>query len=202
MCGIAGFWSNREVEKDTLKKMTDALIHRGPDGEGQWISEDRLVGMGHRRLSIIDLSENAAQPMHYGEDLVITFNGEIYNYLELRETLELQGFRFKTSSDTEVLLAAYQCWGTNCLTKFDGMFAFAIYDIQKKWLIFARDRFGEKPFYYAFYDVGVYFASEMKALWAIGIPKTMNGSMVYNFLAEDLVENPNNQTETFYQNIF
>jgi asparagine synthase (glutamine-hydrolysing) len=203
VCGIAGIWSNNSaIECKLLRQMTDSLVHRGPDGEGQWVSDDGSVGLGHRRLSIIDLSENGAQPMHYGEDLVITFNGEIYNYLELKNELEQKGFIFKTESDTEVLLAAYKLWGEKCLQHLDGMFAFAVYDKAKKELFCARDRFGEKPFYYTFYCGNFYFASEMKAFWAVGVPKIIKNSMVYNFLANDMVENPNNQSETFYENVF
>lgn len=204
MCGIAGIYKSVGgfVELGEIRPMTNALIHRGPDGEGQWVSEDGKVGLGHRRLSIIDLSENGAQPMHYENNLVITYNGEIYNYLELKKSLIDKGFVFKTDSDTEVLLAAYSFWGTSCLSHLDGMFSFAIYDKVSKELFCARDRFGEKPFYYANYLGCFYFASEMKALWAAGVPKSMKNTMIYQFLANDLVENPNNQTETFYENIY
>lgn len=202
MCGIVGIWSsNADIDSSQLLQMTNALLHRGPDGEGHWISENRSVGLGHRRLSIIDLSANGAQPMH-SADAVISFNGEIYNYIELKAELEQKGFVFHTQSDTEVLMAAYTFWDIDCLSHLDGMFAFALYDKTKKELFCARDRFGEKPFYYTMHQGNLYFASEMKALWAVGVPRIIKNSMVYNFLANDLVENPNNQTETFYENIY
>ncbi|MFN5910890.1 MAG: asparagine synthetase B family protein, partial [Bacteroidota bacterium] len=165
MCGIAGIWTThkRGSIQHELTAMTNALAHRGPDGEGSWYSEEGKLALGHRRLAIIDLSENGAQPMQYQEKYVITFNGEIYNYLELRIELSSKGYAFNTSSDTEVLLAAYDHWGINCLTQFDGMFAFALYDIVKDELFCARDRFGEKPFYYSFHEGSFYFSSEMKA---------------------------------------
>jgi asparagine synthase (glutamine-hydrolysing) len=182
--------------------MTDALIHRGPDGEGAWLSNNGVVALGHRRLSIIDLSEGGAQPMHYLNRYTITFNGEIYNYIELKKQLQSKGYAFKSDSDTEVILAAYQEWGVKCLNEFDGMFAFALYDSEKNELFCARDRFGEKPFYYTFHKGSFYFASEMKALWQIGVPKNPNFNMLYNYLALDLVENPNDQRDTFYENIY
>lgn len=204
MCGIAGIWSNHRhgnIDED-LKKMTSAIIHRGPDGSGHWISKDGNVALGHRRLAVIDLSNAGAQPMHFMDRYIITFNGEIYNYLELKLKLSHKGHVFKSDSDTEVILAAYSEFGVACLSEFDGMFAFAIYDKVKHELFCARDRFGEKPFYYTFFEGNFIFASEMKALWNIGVSKDMNDTMIYQFLANDLVENPNNQTETFYKNIF
>ena len=129
--------------------MGDSLAHRGPDGQATWVSEDGMAGLCHRRLIIIDTSAAAAQPMHYGGRYTIIHNGEIYNYIELREQLAKQGYRFKTSSDTEVILAAYAHYGEKCVEHFDGMFAFAIWDANEKTLFCARDRFGEKPFYYS-----------------------------------------------------
>ncbi len=204
MCGIAGIWFNQRHEHPLreVQSMTDAIIHRGPDAHGSWVSEHGKVALGHRRLSIIDLSQGGAQPMHFLEKYTITFNGEIYNYIELKDQLRAHGYVFKSDSDTEVILAAYNQWGVNCISHFDGMFAFALYDKEKDQLFFARDRFGEKPFYYAFHNGGLYFASEMKALWAVGVPKTPNMRMVYTYLANDLVENPNDQRETFYEGIF
>ena len=149
MCGITGVWYSKQSEniRENLKLMTDAIVHRGPDAEGHWIDKNQRVGLGHRRLSIIDLSVNGHQPMFLEDRYVITFNGEIYNYIELREELIQKEYTFKTSSDTEVLIVAYHEWGEKCLTKLDGMFAFAIYDQSKDQLFCARDRFGEKPFY-------------------------------------------------------
>ena len=204
MCGIAGFWSNTIIDDKSslIKSMTDSIAHRGPDGEGQWLSQDQNITLGHRRLSIIDLSDNGSQPMHFMDRYSITFNGEIYNYIEIRESLLHKGYVFRTESDTEVILAAYHEWNEKCLFKFDGMFAFAIYDNEAKELFCARDRFGEKPFYYSFYNGCFVFASEMKAIWAFGVPKEPNSKMLYSYLAEDLVENPLDQRETFFTNIY
>jgi asparagine synthase (glutamine-hydrolysing) len=149
MCGIAGIVERYgvTVEKTIISAMTDVVAHRGPDGSG--IFMEKNMAMGHRRLSIIDLSENAAQPMHYGDKYVIVFNGEIYNYIELREELKSFGYIFKTASDTEVILAAYDKWKAACVNRFNGMWAFCIYDRAKERLFCSRDRFGVKPFYYS-----------------------------------------------------
>lgn len=185
-----------------LRRMTDQLVHRGPDGEGHWINRGRFVGFGHRRLAIIDLSESASQPMHYLGRYTITYNGEIYNYLELREELSGEGHSFATQSDTEVILAAYAAYGRECLRKFDGMFAFAIWDEVKRELFCARDRFGEKPFYYHYVAGRRFaFASEMKALFAAGVDRRHNPRMLFNYLAYDVVQDPFNPTETFYEGI-
>jgi asparagine synthase (glutamine-hydrolysing) len=204
MCGIAGIVSiySDQVHTQRLKGMTDILSHRGPDGEGQWISDDGLVGLGHRRLSIIDLSASGSQPMHFRNRYTITFNGEIYNYIELRELCLGQGYEFLTKTDTEVLMALYDWKGVDMLNHLDGMFAFAIYDSRNKQLFAARDRFGEKPFYYAV-DQGsnFIFASEMKALWASGVKRDVNNKMLYNYLQFGYITNPNNTAETFFNNI-
>ncbi len=165
MCGIAGILNLSlsplpELERD-LKIMINLLQHRGPDGQGIWGHERRHVGFGHVRLSIIDL-ETGAQPMRSKAGLVITYNGEIYNYLELRE--ELGQDTFCTTSDTEVILRSYEKWGEDCVEHLRGMFAFAIWDEKAKKLFCARDRFGIKPFYYTSTPYGFYFASEIKAL--------------------------------------
>src|SRR5688572_2386052 len=199
MCGIAGIIDRRRNEdlEAKLKKMTDAIAHRGPDGEGFWINEDRTVGLGHRRLSIIDLSNAGDQPMHYLERYTIIFNGEIYNYIELTENLVKEKYIFTSQSDTEVLLAMYDRYKEHCLEHLDGMFSFVIYDRKENILFCARDRFGEKPFYY-YYEEGkrFYFASEMKSLWAIGIPKDVNGSMLFNYLSYAHLQNPADAAET------
>ena len=170
MCGIvAVLATNCELNDATLVAMRDRLTHRGPDGAGRWIgaSSAGSVGLAHRRLSIIDLSEDAAQPMFTEDDTIaITFNGEIYNYLELRHQLTEEGVQFRTKSDTEVLLKAYVRWGRDCLDKLNGMFAFAIYDSRDETLFVARDRFGEKPLYYTrLSSGGLALASEVKALY-------------------------------------
>src|SRR5260221_529066 len=134
MCGITGILSPNPVNitDQRLKSMTGAIAHRGPDGENTWISESGLVGLGHRRLSIIDLSPAGAQPMHYLHRYTIVHNGEIYNYRELRDLLQSKGYTFSSRTDTEVILAAYDHFGTGCLQYFDGMFAFAIWDEKEK----------------------------------------------------------------------
>ncbi len=202
MCGISGIVSfSKVIEPLVLQKMNAALSHRGPDGSAEWYNPEMNIGFGHSRLSILDLSQNGSQPMHLANRYTITFNGEIYNYIEIREELKSKGHPFYTDSDTEVILVAYHVWGKKCLEKFDGMFAFALYDREKKTFFCARDRFGEKPFYYASFQGNMYFGSEMKALWAAGVPKEINQKMTYRFFAHNLVENPRDQSETFYSNI-
>lgn len=166
MCGIFGFVSavgrGREESLVALDAGMERIRHRGPDGSGKWVSRDGRVGLGHVRLAIIDV-ESGAQPMtsHNGRYTII-FNGEVYNYIELRAELGGEGFR--THSDTEVVLRAYQRWGEGCLSRLRGMFAIAIWDSQEQHLFLARDRFGIKPLYWAHTSDGLYFASEMKAL--------------------------------------
>ena len=205
MCGIAGIVQfNEPISIAALKKMTDSLVHRGPDGEGHWLNNKAKVGLGHRRLSIIDLSENTKQPMHYANNrYTLTFNGEIYNYIELKEELKKKGYSFISESDTEVLLALYDCKKEKCLQDLDGMFAFAIWDEKEQTLFCARDRFGEKPFYYHYLPGKFFaFASEMKALFSLGIPKSVNNEMLYNFIHSAYhVTNPANRPQTFYTGI-
>lgn len=202
MCGIAGiYYKNRKADIATLKKMGDVLAHRGPDNEAVWICESGQVGFSHRRLSIIDLSENGNQPMHYQERYTIVYNGEIYNYIELREELVKHGYRFNTQTDTEVLLAAYAKFGVDCLGKLDGMFAFAIWDNLAKELFLARDRFGEKPLYYSFIDGGFCFASEIKALFAIGASKETSPDRVYKYLESNVLIDQDDIESTFYKQV-
>ena len=165
MCGIAGIVDLNSVEKDLLIQMRDSMVHRGPDDSGIWINADRTVGLAHRRLSIIDLTEAGRQPMSDSQGRVwITYNGEIYNFKEIRRELEAKGYSFRSRTDTEVIITAYKEWSTDCLQKFNGMFAFAIYDEEKKIIFMARDRVGKKPLYYANYNGRFAFASELKAL--------------------------------------
>jgi len=182
--------------------MADALMHRGPDGEGFWMNPDGLATFGHRRLAIIDLSANAAQPMHYLQRYTIVHNGEIYNYIELRDLLKTKGYQFVSQSDTEVIVAAYDCWKEECLQYFDGMFAFAIWDEREQTLFSARDRLGEKPFFYCFNGTELLFASEMKALWAAGVEKKINETLLYNFITLGYTQNPSDPAETAYQQIY
>src|SRR5450631_1189277 len=204
MCGINGIISSDrlKITRERLQKMTDALAHRGPDGEGFWINEEGNAGFGHRRLSVIDLSRGAAQPMHYLDRYTIVYNGEIYNYPELKEILGKKGYLFYTQSDTEVILAAYDCFKEECLGYFDGMFAFAIWDETKQSLFAARDRFGEKPFYYSLDEDQLNFASEKKALWAGGLPKEINQPLMLNYLVLGHTQTAADTTITFHKDIF
>ncbi len=182
MCGIAGIlhWGKRDV-KTIVATMSVALAHRGPDGKGQTDLPD--ISIAHRRLSIIDLSESASQPMwNSGSRFCISFNGEIYNYATLRAECEKEGSEFKTRSDTEVILEAYHHWGVGCVKKFHGMFAFVIWDNIERTLFIARDRFGKKPLYYSMTSGGFSFASELSALMkdpAIGAEVSMEALNCY-----------------------
>jgi asparagine synthase (glutamine-hydrolysing) len=203
MCGIAGIISLRDTAslKHVVKRMTDSISHRGPDGEGVWENDARNVCLGHRRLSILDLTEAGAQPMHYANRYTIVFNGEIYNYLELRKKLIANGFEFKSDSDTEVLLALYHEKQEKCLLDLDGMFAFVIFDSKENTIFAARDRFGEKPFYYTINDGLLYFSSEIKAFWEIGLNKNADAEMLYYYLRDAQLHHPFDNSKTFYKDI-
>jgi len=170
MCGIVGILSfnngSYQVREDILVSMRDTMVHRGPDGAGLWISPDKKIGLGHRRLSIIDLSETANQPMSNEDGSIqIVFNGEIYNHAEIRPELEELGHRFRTDhSDTEVIIHAFEEWGIDCLQRFRGMFAIGLWDRRKRELWLVRDRIGIKPLYYSVHNGRITFASEIKAL--------------------------------------
>ncbi len=169
MCGIAGFIDfKKNTSFSVLKEMTDALTHRGPDDAGYEVFEagTASIGLGQRRLSILDLSALGHQPMHFGEHLVVNFNGEIYNFKEIRKELEDKGYSFNSWSDTEVILKGYDCWGLDVLQKFTGMFAIALYDKQKEEVILVRDRAGVKPLYYYWKNDVLLFGSELKSLYA------------------------------------
>ena len=199
MCGITGYFhfdNSRLVSVERLKKMTDSLIHRGPDGEGFFIHNN--IALGHRRLAIIDL-QTGDQPM-YSEDktIAIVFNGEIYNYIELKEELKKFGFHFKTTSDTEVIISAYQKWGIDCLKKFNGCWAIALWDDKQKQMFLSRDRIGEKPLYYAKFDDSLIFGSEIKSLLAYGIPREIAGEMTEIYLTLGYIPAP----FSFYKYIF
>lgn len=202
MCGIAGVihFDGTSVQRTALEGMASVLSHRGPDHQGVWLNADSNVGLCHRRLSIIDLSSNGNQPMQYSDGrFTIVYNGEIYNYLELRSDLEKDGVEFRTRTDTEVLLALFKKYGLDCINMLDGMFAFAIWDADKSKLFCARDRFGEKPFFYLRKGSSFYFASEIKAI------KTVVGSLkpdlelIQQYLSfERKFEN----TETCFSDVF
>ncbi len=203
MCGIAGILSQNpnRISKESLVKMTNSIIHRGPDGSGHWISESGKIGFGHRRLSILDLTDCGAQPMHYLDRYTLTFNGEIYNYLELKEILIKNGYQFRSHSDTEVLLALFDFKREKCLQDLDGMFAFAIYDNQTEEVFCARDRFGEKPFFYTEFEGAFLFGSEMKEFWAAGVKKSPDPEMIFNYLHFDLLDNHADLGQTFFQGV-
>ncbi|MFZ5502758.1 MAG: asparagine synthase (glutamine-hydrolyzing) [Pseudomonadota bacterium] len=178
MCGIFGHIGY--LPKQPAQHCTDTLAHRGPDGSGLWHTPE--VTLGHRRLSILDLSDNAKQPMSFADGRYhITFNGEIYNFLEIRTELESKGYRFHSQSDTEVVLAAFAAWGEACLLRFNGMWAFAIWDAHEKSLFLSRDRFGKKPLFYAHLPGAKFaFASEMKAIFPL-----LNGVRANTRLVKD-----------------
>ena len=186
--------------------MSQTLTHRGPDGAGKWSDEEGRMFLLHRRLSIIDPTPASDQPILYG-NYVLVFNGEIYNYRELKAELVQKGYGFFSTGDGEVIPAAYDCWGMDFLHRLDGMFAFALYHIKSKKLILARDRFGEKPLYFhaRYAQRGrldcFLFASEMKALWATGVPRVVNDTMLINYLSPGYVQNPIVKTDTFFNDI-
>ncbi len=194
MCGIAGI-TGKKADIEIVRRMTGLIQHRGPDGFGDW--SDDGIALGHRRLKIIDLSDAGRQPMTTSDGrYTIVYNGEVYNYLELRK--ELDGFAFFSETDTEVVLYSYVRWGVDCLKKFNGMFAFAIWDNLDKTLFCARDRLGIKPFYFSVADGSFIFASEIKPILAAGVEARVNEKILYDFLARDFYEHTN---ETFFKDI-
>ncbi len=194
MCGIVGMVAPNPSE-ELLWRMTDTLTHRGPDDSGIFVNGN--IGLGSRRLSIIDLSSSGHQPMANEDETVwIVHNGEVYNYIELRE--ELGEYKFKSSTDTEVVLHAYEKWGESCVEQFNGMFAFAIWDSRTGKLFCVRDRLGIKPFYYYQDDDRFLFASEIKALLVAGIPRQPNDSVIYDYLAYGYYDHSDN---TFFDRV-
>ena len=200
MCGIGGFILNdspSETKKDVLIRMCDLMAHRGPDDSGYYFKDN--VALGHRRLSIIDLS-TGQQPMCSDDRKIwIVFNGEIYNFLDIRKTLESKGFKFKTNSDTEVLIKAYQCYGLEMLAHINGMFAFAIWDEEKKRLFAARDRLGKKPFYFFNGDPGFIFASELKSVIVNkNVPREIDPEAIDKYFSYGYIPSPH----TIFKNIY
>jgi asparagine synthase (glutamine-hydrolysing) len=192
MCGIVGALSPAPIAASLIEAMRDRMIHRGPDHAGLWLSSDAHVCLGHRRLAIIDLSPEANQPFISADgQFVITLNGEIYNFQDLRAELISEGVEFRTKSDTEVLVECYRRWGENCLERLSGMFAFAIWDVAARRLFCARDRAGEKPFYYTLIDGSFVFASELKALlpWP-GFRKRIDYTALIDYLSFGFVADP------------
>lgn len=201
MCGITGIHSQAAcVDPSVLSAMTDALRHRGPDDSGTYVSQDGKVGLGHTRLSVIDLSERGRQPMASDDlKIQISYNGEIYNYREIKEELRSNGHIFRTDCDTEVLVKAYEQWGIECLHKFIGMFALAIWDGRKNRLYLARDRVGIKPLYY-YSENGLFlFASELKSIIKHpGFSRRISTDGLALFLRNDYIASPH----TIYENTF
>jgi asparagine synthase (glutamine-hydrolysing) len=195
MCGITGIigdWADIR----TVARMTESQRHRGPDGDGLFFALG--IALGHRRLKIIDLSDNGRQPMSTPDGrYTIVYNGEVYNYRELRAELS-DCFSFRSGTDTEVVLQAFARWGAKCLDRFIGMFAFAIWDNSDRKLFCARDRFGIKPFYYTRFNDSFLFASEIRGLLAAGVPRVINQNALYDFLARDFYEH---RDDTFFAGI-
>jgi asparagine synthase (glutamine-hydrolysing) len=197
MCGITGIFhfGPRPVDRAVLRSMTDALTHRGPDADGSYV--DGNLGLGHRRLAIIDLS-TGQQPMSTADGaLVLVFNGEIYNYLELRDELRQLGATFRTDSDTEVILRAYEQWGVACQARFNGMWSFALWDQRQRQLFVSRDRMGEKPLHWAVHDDTFLFGSEIKSLLAYGMPPAARTELLHLYLTLGYIPAPH----TFYRDI-
>lgn len=191
MCGIVGVVNcdRQQVDPMLLRAMTDVLSHRGPDGEGHYVNGD--VALGHRRLAIIDLATGAQPMVGLDGKTWITYNGEIYNFRELRRELESWGYRFRTTSDTEVILAAYEAWGVECLSRLRGMFAFAIWDGRRRRLFLARDRVGIKPLVYAWDGRRLLFASELKALLQDpSVPRELDWEALRDYLAFLYIPSP------------
>lgn len=204
MCGIAGIYNLNEksVSNEEIDVLTDAVSHRGPDGRGTWFNEDRSLALGHRRLSILDLSENGKQPMDYTNGrYCITYNGEVYNFLEIKKELEEKSYKFISDSDTEVILASYQEWGEKMLDKFNGMWAFAIYDSVERKLFLSRDRFGIKPLYYYKDKERFIFSSEVQAMYKIlGNSHPLNEKVIKDISLGSFLNHGTN--ETYLKNVF
>lgn len=199
MCGISGIVDkkNRPVAAADIVRMTDLVAHRGPDGCGYYFGPN--FALGHRRLAILDLSDAGKQPMGYLEKYVVVYNGEIYNYVELKEELVRHGYCFSTRTDTEVLLAAYDKWGSDCVTHFNGMWAFALCDRERNLLFCSRDRFGVKPFHYAEVDSRFLFGSEIKQIIEFLPQRRANMPVLLNYLVLGFEDY--NQ-ETFFEDVF
>ncbi|MBA2613514.1 MAG: asparagine synthase (glutamine-hydrolyzing) [Bacteroidetes bacterium] len=199
MCGISAIinTNNNKVPRDEIKAMNDIVFHRGPDQEGFY--EGLNFALGHRRLSIIDLTISGAQPMIYHDKYVLVYNGEIFNYLEIKEELKQFGYSFSSSSDTEVILAAYDKWGDDCVLKFNGMWAFILFDIKKNSLFCSRDRFGIKPFNYIALPSKFLIASEIKQFTAIKeFEPNLNYKEAYNYLVNSHL---NTNEDTLFEGV-
>ncbi|HUQ66898.1 MAG TPA: asparagine synthase (glutamine-hydrolyzing) [Flavitalea sp.] len=199
MCGIAGYINfdrDKLAHLSTIKAMATCLSHRGPDGEGFFVNKN--VALGHRRLSIIDL-HTGDQPMFSNDrSKVLIFNGEIYNYIELKNELRSMGHHFTTNSDTEIIIKAYEQWGYDCQNKFNGMWAFALWDEREQQLFLSRDRIGEKPLFYCHYNGSFVFASEIKSLFNFGVPREVRPELTEIYLTLTNIPAPH----TFYKNVY
>lgn len=203
MCGIAGYIATDNIDNAILKEMTNIFAHRGPDAEGYYydrMENGKTVAFGHRRLSILDLSENGKQPMTSEDgNIVTTYNGEIYNYIEIRDELIRKGYSFRSDCDTEVIIKAYQEWGIESVNRFNGMFAYCIYDKLKQEVYLVRDRIGKKPLYYYYDGQSICFASDLKAITLFpGFSKSLNYEALHMFLWNQYIVAP----YTIYQNTF
>lgn len=198
MCGIAGIVSPRPAEKDTLRRMAGVLAHRGPDDEGVYLGDG--CGLAHRRLAILDLSPAGHQPMATPDQRYwIVYNGEVYNNADIRSELQALGHRFRSTSDTEVILAAYAQWGPECVSRFNGMWGFAIWDTRERELFCSRDRFGVKPFYYHLAPSGAFvFGSEIKAILAAGLEAKVNRPYAAHVITTTRLDDG---TETFFEGV-
>lgn len=202
MCSIAGIISPSPINPQQLRAMHDVMKHRGPDGEGFYAHKG--IALAHHRLRVIDTSTASDQPFRYMDRYVLVYNGELYNYKALRQTLQSKGFSFHTEGDTEVIAAAYAAYGADCLQYLDGMFAFGVWDEMKGNFFAGRDRFGEKPFYYHYNRDAqtLFFASEIKALLAAGISASVNHALLYNYLTLGHTKQVAWPDNTFFEHIF
>jgi len=198
ICGIINLKKRTKINKEIIRDMNKLLHHRGPDDEGYYFSD--YVCMGHKRLSILDLSKKGRQPMKSRKgSLIISYNGEVYNFKEIREELIKKGYTFKSKSDTEVILKSYEEWGINCLKKFNGMFAFALYDKKKDIVFLVRDRLGIKPLYYSIFDDRLIFGSEIKSILQYpGFKRKLNKEAISSYLSYRYVLGK----ETLFKNIY
>ena len=202
MCGICGFYKKKPYSLDVLKQMNDSMIHRGPDDSGETIITEKdglYVGMAHRRLSILDLSEAGHQPMtSLNGRVTVVFNGEIYNFMEIRH--EIPEYPFSTSCDTEVIIAAYLKWGISCVDHFNGMFAISIFDRDDQTMYLIRDRIGKKPLYYWINDSGdLVFSSELKAIM---LCPDFNENVRTDILGRFLIKQYINAPDTIFHNVY
>lgn len=198
MCGITGvvYKNNLPCDESLLHKVNDSIKHRGPDGDGFYVYKN--LGFGHRRLAIIDLTDSGKQPMELNDRYFITYNGEVYNYIEIRSELINSGVTFKTETDTEVILKAYEFWGEDCVNHFNGMWAFAIFDKKKETVFISRDRFGVKPLYYINTPEKFAFGSEIKQMLGFGIKAKVNKQILADYFC---IGYSNHTADTFFDGI-